>query len=149
MRRYERCGLADRRDGSGLGDVRELRDLGDLMVSLMLLVVVVLAGAGLIVDGGRVMSARRHAMNIAEGAARAAVSSTSPMRSYDPDEARDAAFDHALRSGIPPGDVEVLVGSSVVTVTVTERRRSVFLVLGGWETVTVRGTGSATVVYSG
>ena len=124
-------------------------DRGDLLVSLMLLVVVVLAGAGLIVDGGRVMAARRHASNIAEGAARAAVSSTTPVRDFQPDIAREAAIDHAVRSGISAGDVAVVVRDGSVTVTVTERRRSVFLVLGGWESVTVRGTGTATVVYSG
>ncbi|MFM2183793.1 MAG: hypothetical protein RJB61_2087 [Actinomycetota bacterium] len=124
-------------------------DRGDLLVSLMLLVVVVLAGAGLIVDGGRVMAARRHASNIAEGAARAAVSSTTPVRDFQPDTAREAAIDHAVRSGISAVDVAVVVRDGSVTVTVTERRRSVFLVLGGWETVTVQGTGTATVVYSG
>ena len=124
-------------------------DRGDLLVSLMLLVVVVLAGAGLIVDGGRVMAARRHASNIAEGAARAAVSSTTPVRDFQPDTAREAAIDHAVRSGISAGDVAVVVRDGSVTVTVTERRRSVFLMLGGWESVTVRGTGTATVVYSG
>ena len=124
-------------------------DRGDLLVSLMLLVVVVLAGAGLIVDGGRVMAARRHASNIAEGAARAAVSSTTPVRDFQPDTAREAAIDHAVRSGISAGDVAVVVRDGSVTVTVTERRRSVFLVLGGWESVTVRGTGTARVVYSG
>ncbi|MGA0895350.1 MAG: pilus assembly protein TadG-related protein, partial [Ilumatobacteraceae bacterium] len=107
------------------------------------------AGAGLIVDGGRVMAARRHASNIAEGAARAAVSSTTPVRDFQPDTAREAAIDHAVRSGISAGDVAVVVRDGSVTVTVTERRRSVFLVLGGWESVTVRGTGTATVVYSG
>lgn len=133
------------------GRRRELAgaDRGDLLVSLMLLVVVVLAGAGLIVDGGRVMAARRHASNIAEGAARAAVSSTTPVRDFQPDTARQAAIDHAVRSGIGVGDIAVEVGLDSVTVTITERRRSVFLVLGGWETVTVQGVGSATVVYSG
>ncbi|MFM7045934.1 MAG: pilus assembly protein TadG-related protein [Ilumatobacteraceae bacterium] len=124
-------------------------DRGDLLVSLMLLVVVVLAGAGLIVDGGRVMAARRHASNIAEGAARAAVSSTTPVRDFQPDTARRAAIDHAVRSGIGVGDIAVEVDLDSVTVTITERRRSVFLVLGGWETVTVQGVGTATVVYSG
>ncbi|MFZ9630199.1 MAG: pilus assembly protein TadG-related protein, partial [Ilumatobacteraceae bacterium] len=119
------------------------------LVSLMLLVVVVLAGAGLIVDGGRVMAARRHASNVAEAAARAAVSSTTPVRSYTESAARAAALDAAARSGVEPADVVVVVRLESVTVTITERRRSVFLVLGGWETVTVRGTGTARVVYSG
>lgn len=124
------------------------RDRGSLMVSLMILMVVVLAGAGLVVDGGRAMAARRHATNIAEGAARAAVSSTTPVRWFDPEVARSAATDHARRSGIAEADVTVEVVGSVVTVTIVERRTAVFLVAGGWSSVTVRGTGSATVVYS-
>lgn len=143
MRRQRRSDCADRSDRG------DRCDRGDLLVSLMLLVVVVLAGAGLIVDGGRVMAARRHASNIAEGAARAAVSSTTPVRDFLPEAAREAAIDHAVRSGISAGDVTVVVHADSVTVTITERRRSVFLVLGGWETVTVQGTGTATVVYSG
>jgi len=128
--------------------VRDGSDPGSLMVSLMILLVMVLAGAGLIVDGGRAMAARRHATNIAEGAARAAVSSTTPVRWFDPDVARAAAIDHAERSGVPPGDVSVAIDGQVVTVTIVERRDAVFLVVGGWSQVTVRGSGSATVVYS-
>ena len=124
------------------------RDTGSLMVSLMIVMVVVLAGAGLIVDGGRAMAARRHATNVAEGAARAAVSSTTPVRWFDPDVARAAAIDHAERSGVASADVSVDIDGEVVTVTVVERCRAVFLVMGGWSQVTVRGSGSATVVYS-
>jgi Flp pilus assembly protein TadG len=50
------------------------RDRGSISVILVFLVVIALGGAGLIVDGGRAMSARRHASNTAEAAARAAVS---------------------------------------------------------------------------
>ena len=124
------------------------RDTGSLMVSLMIVMVVVLAGAGLIVDGGRAMAARRHATNVAEGAARAAVSSTTPVRWFNPDVARAAAIDHAERSGVASADVSVDIDGEVVTVTVVERRRAVFVVVGGWSQVTVRGSGSATVVYS-
>jgi len=35
-----------------------------------------------------------------------------------------------------------------VTVTVTERRSTVFIILGGQETMTVRATGTARVAYS-
>lgn len=123
-------------------------DRGAISVVLMLLLVIALAGAGLIVDGGRVMVARRHASNTAEAAARAAVSTATPMSGFDRDAARDAAIGYANRAGVATSDVEVVVGVDFVTVTVTERRSTVFLILGGQETMTVRATGTARAAYS-
>lgn len=124
------------------------RDRGAISVVLMLLLVIALAGAGLIVDGGRVMVARRHASNTAEAAARAAVSTATPISGFDRDAARDVAIEYANRAGVATSDVEVVVGADFVTVTVTERRSTVFLILGGQETMTVRATGTARVAYS-
>jgi len=126
----------------------EQSDHGAISVVLMLLLVIALAGAGLIVDGGRVMVARRHASNTAEAAARAAVSTATPVSGFDRQAARDAALAYAGRAGVAPSDVEVVVGVDYVTVTVTERRSTVFLILGGQETMTVRATGTARVTYS-
>lgn len=123
-------------------------DRGAVSVALMLLVVLTLGGAGLVVDGGRAMSARRHASNTAEAAARAAVSTATPVASFDPVVARRAALEYTTRAGIPATDVVVVVGRDAVRVTVVERRRTVFLVLGGASTLTVRATGIARVVYS-
>ena len=124
------------------------RDRGAISVVLMLLLVIALAGAGLIVDGGRVMVARRHASNTAEAAARAAVSTATPVSGFDRDAARGAAIEYANHAGVATSDVEVVVGADFVTVTVTERRSTVFLILGGQETMTVRATGTARVAYS-
>jgi len=124
------------------------RDAGSASVMLTLLMVVMLADAGLVVDGGRAMAARRHASNTAEAAARAAVSTGTPLTGFDHAKAREIAVDHAVRSGVDPDDVEVVVGADAVTVTITERRETVFLVLGGAETMTVRASGTATLVYS-
>lgn len=123
-------------------------DRGNITVAMVLLLVVVLGGAGLVVDGGRAIAARRHAANIAEAAARAAVSTATPVSGFDPIVARRAALDHARRAGIAGSDVEVVVGVDSVTVTVTERRRTVFLVLGGQQALTVRATGTARITYS-
>ena len=127
---------------------RPARDRGSLTVSMLLLLVVVLGGAALLVDGGRAMSARRHAANTAEAAARAAVSTATPVSPFDPRRAKAAALDYTSRSGIPPSDVVVVVKNNIVTVTITERRPTVFLILGGVSTLTVQATGSARVVYS-
>lgn len=129
------------------GRHRVATDRGTLMVPLMLLVVIVLGGSALVVDGGRAMVARRHAVNVAEGAARAAVSTATPVSSFDPAAARRAALDHAARSGIAARDVSIEIGSDWVEVTIVERRMAVFLVLGGWSEVTVRGVGIARVVW--
>lgn len=115
---------------------------------MMLLVVVTLAGGGLIVDGGRLMVARRHASNVAEASARAAVSTATPVSEFDQGLARAAAIDYGNRAGVPAADMTVVVGSDFVTVTITERRATVFLILGGQETMTVTATGTARVAYS-
>ena len=125
------------------------RDRGAITVGMVMLMIMVFAGAALVVDGGRVMVARRHASNTAEGAARAAVATATPVSGFDPVKARAAALDYAGRAGIAAADVVVVVAADHVTVTVTERRRTVFLVLGGQETLTIRATGTARLVYSG
>lgn len=125
------------------------RDDGAITVALMLLLVLTLAGAALVVDGGRVLAARRHASNVAEAAARAGVSTAGPLQAIDPNSAREAALDHAVRAGIAPRDVTIVVTADRVTVTVTERRTTVFLVLGGLETTTVRAEGTARRAWDG
>ncbi len=124
------------------------RDRGAISVAMLLLLVVVFAGAGLVTDGGRTMAARRHASNTAEAAARAAVATATPVASFDPVEARRAALAYARRAGVRPADVVVDVRGDSVRVTITERRSTVFLVLGGRTTLTVRATGIARIVYS-
>lgn len=128
------------------------RDRGSLTVMLGVLVLVTLGGGALVVDGGRAMAARRHAANTAEAAARTAVARTSLTDGFDPDRAVELAVDHAVRSGVAPGDVEVTVrtgptGQPEVVVTIVERRTAVFLALGGADELTVRATGAATFLY--
>lgn len=127
------------------------RDRGSIAIALMLLLVVALGGAGLIVDGGRALAARRHAANTAEAAARFAASSESLRTGLDPDRARDTAVSYALRSGVAADDIAVEIrsdgGRPTVYVTITERRTTVFLALGGQEQMTVRATGAAQFTY--
>ena len=83
--------------------------------------------------------------------ARSAIASQSLTAGFDADAAARVARSHAERSGVAPGDVVVEVRDDpepVVIVTITERRTTVFLVLGGAEVMTVRATGSATFVYA-
>jgi Flp pilus assembly protein TadG len=127
---------------------RGRNDRGSISVVLIMLLVTVLGGAGLVVDGGRAMVARRHASNTAEASARAAVATATPVSGFDRDVARAAAFSYANRAGVAPIDVQVEVGADFVTVVITERRETVFLILGGQETMTVHATGTARVVYT-
>lgn len=129
------------------------RDRGSLSIVMMFLLAIALAGAALIVDGGRALTARRHAANTAEAAARFAVADQSiGGGSFDADVAAQLALTHAQRSGVAAEDVSVdvrtnLAGSTEVVVTITERRTAVFLVLGGLDEMTVSATGAATFVY--
>lgn len=122
-------------------------DRGTISVALMLLLVITLAGAGLIVDGGRTMAARRHASNVAESAARAAVSTMSPVTPLDPATARAAALRVTIAARIPDRDVVIEVHPDVVVVTVTERRAAVFAAFGGRTSFTVRATGRARIQF--
>lgn len=129
------------------------RDRGTIGVLLMVLVVMCLGAAGLVVDGGRAMGARRHAANAAEGAARYAVASQSLSAVVDADVLRERALDFAVRSGVPAASVQVEVDLTdpahpVVDVTITEHVPAVFLALAGADDLTVRATGSARFVYS-
>lgn len=124
------------------------RDRGAIAIVMVVLLVMVLGGAGLVVDGGRALVARRHASNTAEAAARAAVSTATPVAGFDRDVARTAALSYAVRAGVSPADVRVVVGADFVTVTIVERRDTVFLILGGQETITVQASGTARVTYT-
>ena len=124
------------------------RDRGTISVVMVIVLVMVLGGAGLVVDGGRALVARRHASNTAEAAARAAVSTATPVRGFDPEAARVAAISYAARAGVPVADVRVEVGADFVTVTIVVRRATVFLILGGEETMTVQASGTARMAYT-
>ena len=124
------------------------RDRGAIAIVMIILLVMVLGGAGLVVDGGRALAARRHASNTAEAAARAAVSTATPVAGFDRDAARRAALSYAARAGVPASDVRVVGGVDYVTVTIVERRDTVFLILGGQETMTVQASGTARVTYT-
>jgi Flp pilus assembly protein TadG len=126
---------------------RRLRgERGAIGVALAILMTGVLAAASLVVDGGRALAARRHAANVAEGAARAAVAAQLG-RDIDLRVAATAARRHAAAAGIAARDVAVSVSAGEVHVVVTERRTAVFLALGGVEDLTMRGQGAAQTTY--
>ena len=126
-----------------------LSDQGSASVGLVLLVVIVIAGAGLIFDGARYLSAERHASNTAEGAARAAVATGSPSDGLRAADARQAAIAHATALGVAAGDVTVTFPSRhTVVVTITERRSTTFAKFAGASQIVATAEGRARLEFS-
>lgn len=125
------------------------RDRGSASVGLMLLVVIAIAGSGLIFDGARYLAAERHASNTAEAAARAAVENGSPSEGLREADARQAAISRAASAGVPASGVVVSFPSrDTVVVTITERRPTTFVRFGGAPTIIATAEGRARLEYS-
>lgn len=127
--------------------MRRRSEAGTVTLFMVLMVPVLLIGlGGLVFDGGRVLVAKREALNVAQQAARAGAQgvatedlragATGPQR-LDPDRARARALAHLDQLG-HVGSVDV--DGEVVRVTVTVRRTARLLPLG---TTEVRATAEA------
>lgn len=98
--------------------------------------------AGLVIDGGYVLAAHREAFNEAEAAARAGAQAmtgstlTGGAVAAEPSRATEAAHAYLVAAG-QTGSVSVI--GDIVEVTVTIRRRTVILGLGGIAETTVTG----------
>jgi uncharacterized membrane protein len=122
-------------------------DRGLAGIASVLLLVVVLAGATLIFDGGRALVAQRQIINVAEGAARAGAA-TADRHGLQEREARAAAAAHVASAGVPDSDVvSITVSPTTVTVSLVARRTGVFTSLLGNPTIVVTGSGSAVWSY--
>ncbi len=106
--------------------------------------VALLLVAGLVIDGGFLINARRQAINEAESAARAgaqALDTDTPLRSQlNNAAARQAAAAYLTRTG---HDGDIQVDGDLVTVNVTFERPMTILGLGGLASATVHGRGTA------
>ena len=116
---------------------------GEIGPVMILYVVIILAAAGLVFDGGRLLAAKRDAANRAEAAARAAAATLSPVAGLDPDTARTAAVEYLTAVGIPTSDATITVTGDQVIVTVTEHRPQVFFALAGIRNAAVTSVGRA------
>ena len=122
-------------------------DRGLAGIASVLMLVVVLAGATLIFDGGRALVAQRQIINVAEGAARAGAA-TADRHGLQEHEARAAAAAHVESAGVPDSDVvSITVSPTTVTVSLVARRTGVFTSLLGNPTIVVTGSGSAVWSY--
>lgn len=108
-----------------------------------------LMAAGLVLDGGTLLAARREAIDQAAAAARAGAQAVTAdslrhrARQIDQAAAADAARAHLRRSGHTG---TVVVAGDHVRVTVTIRHPMTLLRLVGIDERTVAGTGSARLV---
>lgn len=125
-------------------------ETGAVTVFVTILTVALLAMAGLVADGSRILAARREAANIAEAAARAGAEAldlqtlhaTDQIR-LDPNAAVARARNYLTTAGYH-GTVDA--DTTTVTVTVTVRRTTLLLGAVGVHEFTVIGTGTATPV---
>jgi hypothetical protein len=122
-------------------------DRGLTSVATVLMLVVALAGAGVVYDGGRALAARRDAINVAEGAARAGVS-TITAQGLRQDPAIAAARDFLDAAGVPDADiVSITVTANSVNVVVRASRPAMFGTLIGDDEIVVYGSGEATATF--
>ena len=122
-------------------------DRGVVTVFVAGITVALLMVAGLVVDGGYVLAARREASNVAESAARAGAQAldTNAARNnanatLDPAAATRAAQAFLVSAG-RVGTVTVAGGT--VRVEVTIQQRTYLLSIAGTRSITVKGVGEA------
>lgn len=122
---------------------------GQITAFMAIFVLTLLAVAGLVIDGGYTLAAKRRAINEAEGAARAGAQALLPgsLRQGealpDPVRAKAAADAYLLHTG-HSGTVDVTVDRVVVTVSFPQKM--MILGIGGLASVTVTGRGEARAV---
>lgn len=132
---------------------RGVDERGAVAIVMPILAVAMLSMAGLVVDGGAALAARGRATDVAQQAARAGADALAPgsLRRGQPDDltvdpaAAAAAADRVLTAGSVIGQVSVV--GDTVTVTAQVSRPTAMLSAIGVNTVTGRGTATASVLY--
>jgi Flp pilus assembly protein TadG len=119
-------------------------------VFVLALVVVLMAVAGLVVDGGRAVNARAAAMDAAEQAARAGANQVDAVTLratgevlLDPVAAQAAAVDYLIARGYDAGRISVTSDQAQVTATVRDDVPTVLLSLIFIPSFEVEGESSA------
>jgi hypothetical protein len=128
-----------------------VREAGSVTAFTLILVLAVVAFAGLVLDGGLAVSAKVAAIDAAQSAARAgaqeldlqALRATGGLR-LDPARAQATARDWLARAGATG---TVTATPDTVTVTVTARSRTQLLQLVGVEAIPVAATATAQAVH--
>ena len=127
-------------------------DSGSALVWLLLTVPVLFAFGGLVLDGGRVITSRQNAANIAEQAARSAVDQLdqgafrdtgSAVGAVDLSAATSAACTYTATAAPGASCATSLTAAGQVQVDVTITTRTVLLAAVGVPSITVTGTGQS------
>ena len=123
-------------------------DRGSVTLFFLFLATALLAGAGLVIDGGAGIAAASRAADLAENAARAGVIAGgvpdgAGLITMDEPSARTAAVDWLSRQHIDPADSDVTVTPDLVTVVVRIQRPTTLLRLAGVAELHVERTGAA------
>ena len=125
-------------------------EAGQVTVFVVVIFVALLAVAGLVIDGGRALAARRRAIDEADAAARAGAQAlsvdayrSSATVTLDPAAARAAALRYLAATG-DTGTVDVAAGT--ITVTVHVHQPVTILGIAGIGTMTLTGTGNAQLI---
>ena len=130
----------------GSGGAASGRERGATMLMIIILVTSILLMAGLTYDGGRILAARREAIDTAQAAARAGAQQLDPaaLRAGHTTIDNTAAIHTAeafLHDAGYTGTATAIGGQVQVTVTIT--RRLAFLAAVGMNERTVHGVGTA------
>lgn len=130
-----------------------MNERGQVTAFVAIFVVALIFIAGLVIDGGVGLAAKRRAMNEAQAAARAGAEAldTAAYRRgatsrLDPVQAREAAIDYLRRTGHQAG-AQVQVTADTVTVDETFEQRLNILGVAGMGSISVSGHGSARTVH--
>lgn len=127
--------LRRRPAAAGPRQPRARDEVGGATVFVVLLAVALMAAAGLVIDGGYALAARREAMNQAEQAARVAsdqlsqASLRSGLTSVQNAKARTAAQSYLASAGAA-GTVDIGAGGRVSVTVRTDYRPAVLSMLG-------------------
>ena len=123
---------------------------GQVTVFVVVVFVALVAVAGLVIDGGRALAARRRAIDEAEAAARAGAQAlsidayrSSATVTLDPAGARAAALSYLAATG---DTGQVAISGGVITVTVEVHQPVTILGIAGVGTMTLTGTARAQLV---
>lgn len=126
-------------------------EAGQVTAFVVVFTVAIIFVAGLVVDGGALLTTKRRAINTAEQAARAGAQALSidqlratGVQTLDPDRAAAATRDYLAATG---HHGTVTVDDTRVTVTVAIAQRPLILGIGGLRTVTVTGQAAARNVH--
>ena len=131
---------------------RRHREAGAVTVMIVVLTIAVVAASGLVIDGGRVLAARRDATNVAAAAARTAAQELDVTQFENDnqvnlisDDARNVAQEILTRQGYAASDTTVTIDGPTVRVEIRDDVPLTLLALTGIRTRTVVGTATATL----